>query len=260
VTDLLTVSFSSNDYVGHRVGPDAPEVRDMAIRADQLLAKLFRLIEQRIGLKNVVVVLSADHGVAPAPGRDEAEKMPGGYLTGSAEKTVQAALGEKFGKAEWLLPGGGGTSLYFDREALENAKTKDGRPVTADEAYRTAGEAILANPQLHVARVYSRTQLENGITGDFVATAAVNGFYPRRSGDLQLVLEPGFIPGTSGTTHFSPYAYDRHVPVLIMGPGIKPGRYNQTIEVNDIAPTLATLLDIQTPSGSAGRALSEILQ
>jgi hypothetical protein len=93
-----------------------------------------------------------------------------------------------------------------------------------------------------------------------VAQAFNNGFYPRRSGDLMLVFDPYFIPGAGGTTHFSPWGYDRHVPVIFFGFGIRPGRYNETIEVNDIAPTLATLLDIETPSGSSGRVLAEILK
>ncbi len=85
-TDLLTISFSSNDYVGHAVGPDAPEVRDMSIRTDQLLAKLFSAIDQQVGLRNVVIVLSADHGVAPLPDRDKADKMPGGYVPEVSKK------------------------------------------------------------------------------------------------------------------------------------------------------------------------------
>ncbi len=117
----------------------------------------------------------------------------------------------------------------------------------------------MSNPQIHAARVYSRPQLDNGIAGDFIAAAAMNGYFPPRSGDLTIILEPGFVPGSKGTTHFSPYAYDRHVPVILMGPGIKPGDYNETIAPNDIAPTLATLLAIQTPSGSSGRVLTEIL-
>jgi hypothetical protein len=125
--------------------------------------------------------------------------------------------------------------------------------------YRVAKEALLSAPELHVTRVYTREQLDNGIPGDFIARAAMNGYYPKRSGDISIVLEPNYMPGSHGTSHFSPYAYDRHVPVLFFGPGIKPGRYNNTIEVNDIAPTLATMLDIQTPSGSSGRVLTEML-
>jgi predicted AlkP superfamily pyrophosphatase or phosphodiesterase len=252
-TDLLTVSFSSNDYVGHRVGPDAPEVHDMAIRTDQLLGKLFEAIDRSVGMGNVIVVLSADHGVASTPEHDRTAKLPGGYLFADVEDAVSNALVRKFGKADWLIPGAGETALYFDRETLS------GKGVSEEDLDRVAKDAIFAIPQLHVARVYTRNQLDNGVSGDFIAQAEMNGYFPRRSGDLHIVFEPGYMSGTSGTTHFSPYAYDRHVPVLFMGPGIKPGRYDEIIQPNDIAPTLATMLDIQTPSGSSGRVLTEML-
>lgn len=258
-TDLLTVSFSSNDYVGHAVGPDAPEVRDMAIRTDQQLGKLFQNVDEKVGLKNVIIVLSSDHGVAPTPARDKADKMPGGYLAGNSEEVVNGALTARFGSADWIIAGGGETSVYLNHSAIDHAKSADGTPVSEEDIYRVARRALLANPQLHVARVYTREQLENGIAGDFIALAEMNGYNSKRSGDLAIVLEPNYMPGRSGTTHFSPYAYDRHVPVLFMGPGIKPGRYDATIAPNDIAPTLATMLDIQTPSGSSGRVLTEML-
>jgi predicted AlkP superfamily pyrophosphatase or phosphodiesterase len=253
-TDLLTVSFSSNDYVGHAVGPDAPEVKDMAIRTDQLLGKLFQFLDSKVGLKNVLIVLSADHGVATIPSMDKAEKMPGGYVTESVEKVVDRALTEKFGYADWTIPGGGETNLYLNHTIIQNRKIPEA------EIYSVARTALLLNPLLHVARVYTRDQLENGVAGDFIARAEMNGFNPKRSGDIAVVLEPGYLPGHSGTSHFSPYAYDRHVPVLFMGPGIKPGRYDGTIQPNDIAPTLASMLDIQTPSGSSGRVLTEMLE
>jgi predicted AlkP superfamily pyrophosphatase or phosphodiesterase len=256
-TDLLTLSFSSNDYVGHAVGPDAPEVRDISIRSDQVLGKLFQVIDQQVGLKNVVVVLSADHGVASVP--DRAGKLPGGYVSvDEIGRQIDSALTARFGAAEWLMPGGG-ESVYFNRPAIEKVKGREGQPVTLNEICRVAKEALLLNPALHIARVYTREQLDNGVTGDFIARAETFGYNPKRSGDLAIVLEPGYMPGRSGTTHFSPYTYDTHVPVLFMGPGIKPGRYDETIEPNDIAPTLATLLDIQTPSGSCGRVLTEML-
>jgi predicted AlkP superfamily pyrophosphatase or phosphodiesterase len=253
VTDLLTVSFSSNDYVGHAVGPDAPEVRDMAIRTDQLLAKLFAVLDKEVGMSNVVVVLSADHGVAPTGKHDEDSKMPGGYLLADLEDAAQSALSKAYGPGKYLIAGAGESSLYFNWPQLAKAK------VSASDAYNTVRNAVLAIPQLHVARVYSRDQLMNGVAGDFIAQAAMNGFFPRRSGDLSIVFEPYYIPGISGTSHYSPYGYDRHVPVLFAGPGIKAGRYNQTIHPNDIAPTLATMLDLETPSGSSGRVLDEIL-
>jgi predicted AlkP superfamily pyrophosphatase or phosphodiesterase len=252
-TDLLTVSFSSNDYVGHAVGPDAPEVRDMAIRTDQLLGKLFRALDRQVGMQNVVVVLSADHGVAATPEHDKAGKMPGGYLNVNYEHAVKSALDQKFGPADWVIPTGGETNIYLNWKVIE------GRKVSKAEIYQAAKEALFLIPNSHLARVYTREQLDNGVAGDFIATAEMNGYFPARSGDLALVFDPGYVPGSSGTSHFSPYAYDRHVPVIFMGPGIKPGRYDETIAPTDIAPTLATMLDVQTPSGSSGRVLTEML-
>jgi arylsulfatase A-like enzyme len=108
--------------------------------------------------------------------------------------------------------------------------------------------------------VYTRDQLDNGVAGDFIAVAEMNGYNPKRSGDIAVVFEPNYLAGGhSGTTHFSPYRYDTHVPVLFMGPSIKAGHYDAIIQPNDIAPTLATMLDLQTPSGSSGRVLTEML-
>jgi len=259
-TDMLTVSFSSNDAIGHAVGPDAPEVRDMAIRTDQLLAKLFQVIDQRVGLKNTIIVLSADHGVASLPKTDQENKMPGGYLHADVAGAVQSALSQQFGEAKWLIAGADETWLYFNHDAVANAKTPDGKHVPMADIYRVAKDAILSTPALHVVRVYTREQLDNGIAGDFIARAEINGYFPRRSGDLALVYEPGYVPGGHGTSHFSPYRYDRHVPVLFMGPGIKTGRYAAEIQPNDIAATLATMLNLQTPSGSSGQVLTQMLE
>ena len=110
-------------------------------------------------------------------------------------------------------------------------------------------------------RVYDRDQLANGIAGDFIAQAFVNGFFPRESPDLVVAYEPYAVPGSGrGTTHFSPYDYDKHVPVLFMGPGIRAGQYHGNVSPIDIAPTLATMLSIETPSGSSGRVLTEMMQ
>ena len=260
VTDLLTVSFSSNDYVGHAVGPDAPEVRDMALRVDALIGRLFKLIDQKVGLENCVFVLTADHGVSPAPPVNQERKMPGVYITGNASKVVSHALESRFGAADWI-ESASTSGIYLNHKTLAEFRTKDGQPVAVEDLYATARQAILSAPDLHATRVYNSAQLSNGIAGDFVSRAYVYGFYPRESPDLTIVYEPYAIFGSGhGTTHSSPYSYDNHIPVLFMGSGIKPGRYVQEVMPNDIAPTLASILDVETPSGSSGRTLSEILK
>ena len=253
-TDLITVSFSSNDYVGHAVGPDAPEVRDMAIRVDEQLGKLFKLLDETVGMKNVVVVLTADHGVAPTGETDLQRKIPGGYLLADTEDAAQSSLSRKFGKGNWIISGAGETTFYLNSETVAKSK------VSMDEIDGTVTEALLSVPLLHVARVYTRKQLMNGISGDFIAQAVMNGFNQRRSGDFVVVFEPNYLPGISGTTHYSPYGYDRHVPLLFAGAGIKSGEFKEMVTVNDVAPTLANLLEVEAPSGAAGRVLAEILK
>ena len=112
----------------------------------------------------------------------------------------------------------------------------------------------------HVARVYTRTQLLAGqYRRDAIGRRVANGFHPGRSGDVIVLLEPYWSFAKEGATHGSPYDYDTHVPIIFMGRGIQPGRYHRNVVLNDIAPTLATLLEIETPSGSVGRVLDEML-
>ena len=256
-TDLLTVSYSSNDYVGHAVGPDAPEVRDMAIRVDDQIGKLLKLVDEKVGLKNTIVVLTADHGVSPVPTVNEKRNMPGTYVSADPGGIVRSALDRYFGPADWVEQSGE-NGVYLNWTTLDSL---EGRHINLADVYRIARRALLSAPQLHAARVYDRSQLENGIAGDIISSAFVNGFFPRRSPDLLIAYEPYAVPGAGrGTTHFSPYGYDTHVPILFMGPGIKSGHYDANVSPIDIAPTLATMLSIETPSGSEGRVLTEMLQ
>jgi len=252
VTDLLTVSFSANDYVGHLMGPDSPEVQDMALRTDLLFRKFFAFLEHEVGAQNVLFVMTADHGVAPVPEVNVARKMPGGRLgAGTIEKTIQTALDLRFGKASWIAGS-------FESMTYLNTDTIALKKLERAEVDRVAADALMAIP--HVARVYTRTQLLSGVVReDAAGTRVSNGFFPSRSGDLFVLLEPYWLFGAgTGTTHGTALDYDTHVPVIFMGPGVRAGKYYQTITVNDVAPTLAAMLGVEQPSGSVGRVLSEM--
>jgi hypothetical protein len=252
-TDILTVSFSSNDYVGHELGPDAPEVHDISVRTDQVIGKLFQFLDGKVGMQNVLVVLTADHGVSPIPEVNQARKMPGGRMPGRIVRdTVQTALTKKYGAGEWISSPSE-HSLYLNLDLIGEKK------LTRAEVNEAAAEAALTIP--HVFRVYTREQLMKGTAmDDQVGRRVAYGFYVRRSADVFILLEPYWMFSAHGTTHGTTFSYDAHVPVIFMGPGIKAGRFDQPIAVNDIAPTLATLLDVETPSGSVGRVLAEIFE
>ncbi|HUB32440.1 MAG TPA: alkaline phosphatase family protein [Bryobacteraceae bacterium] len=252
-TDILTVSFSSNDYVGHAVGPDDPEVRDISRRTDILIGKLLDKVERGVGAGNLLVVLTADHGVAPVPEVNEARHMPGGRLNGPAMlQKVNEALSAKFGEGKWILSGS--TLMpYFDLKLIESHK------LDRAEVERVAADAVRATP--HIARVYTRTQLMNGeVQQDDIGRAVSLSFYAPRFGDLLIIPEPYYIFDAKGTTHGTPYDYDNHVPVIFFGTGIKPGAYREHILVNDIAPTLANMLGLETPTSATGHVLGEMLE
>ncbi len=251
-TDLLTVSFSANDFVGHASGPDSPEVKEMSIQTDRVFGKLFAYLDKAVGMSNVVVVLTGDHGVSPVPEVNAERKMPGGRMqSGLVRKAVETALAEKYGEGQWLL-NPSDTAVYLNRDLIRQKK------LDPADVERTAAVAVRHVP--HVFRVYTGALLASGAAmEEQVGRRVENGFYAPRSPDLYVLLEPYWLYGSKGTTHSTTFSYDAHVPVIFMGPGFKAGRYNQQISVADIAPTLATYLDIETPSGSVGRCLAEIL-
>ena len=248
-TDLLAISYSANDYVGHRYGPDSAEVHDMALRVDKLIGELLQAAEAQAGAGNVLAVLTADHGVAPTPEENGKRKMPGGRINAAQMLgAVETALTAKFGMSHWVA---------YSSEAGVYLNVQP--HIDPAEVETAAANALRGYP--HVSRAYTRTQLMNGeMQADEVGTDLRNGFNAQRSGSVLFVLDPYWIVGTTAATHGSPYGYDTHVPMLFLGSQIKAGRYNTNVAPNDIAPTLATILDIETPSGSVGRVLTEILK
>jgi predicted AlkP superfamily pyrophosphatase or phosphodiesterase len=252
-TDILAISFSSNDYVGHLLGPDDPAVRDMAIRTDALLGRLFERVEQSIGPGNMTVVLTADHGVAPVPEVSQARHMPGGRISDAGvTRQINQALAKRFGPGDWVVPGGV-TMPYFNLKLIEKGN------FDRADVERVAAQAAAASSP-HIARVYTRSQILSGnLQQDAISQAISAGYYGPRSGDLIILQEPYFLFEQSGTSHGTPYEYDTHVPVIFMGRGIKAGTYRQRIVANDIAPTVAGLLGLAPPTAAAGRVLTEMM-
>jgi arylsulfatase A-like enzyme len=199
----------------------------------------------------VIVVLTGDHGVDPLPEVNAQRKMPGGRLPlGIVSKTVQAALVKKYGEGNWIVSNAE-HSIYLNLELIAQ------KNLSAADVNRTAAEAATVIP--HVFRVYTREQLLNGVFPDEVSRRVMNGYFPRRGADVEVLLDPYWIFTQTGATHGAAFGYDTHVPVIFMGPGIRAGQYHNAIAVNDVAPTLATMLDVETPAGSVGRVLTEML-
>jgi predicted AlkP superfamily pyrophosphatase or phosphodiesterase len=276
-TDVLSVGFSANDYVGHRFGPYSQEAMDMTLRVDQQIGKLLDFVDARVGLRNTIVIFTADHGASPVPEQAALQNLAGrryqkGDLLKVAEEGLQARYARKdrpatdylqtFSNKNETEQGLLNSNFYLNRAALQ----RDG--IDLDEAERVLGEAVMKVPG--VARYFTRKQLEhNSISSpDPVARRVLNGFYSGRSGDVIIVYEPYTIQfdppddptdPLSSATHGSPYSYDTHVPLIIMGRGFASGRYTQAAAPTDIAPTLAHVLGLEAPSCSVGRVLAEAL-
>lgn len=263
-TDVLSVSFSSNDYVGHRYGPYSHEAMDATLRTDRQIATLLDYVDARVGLQHTLVAFTADHGVAPIPEHATAIGLPGGRIAsvdvmGAVRNAVRARFGkpgdERDTTADYVLDAFWNGNIFFNTAAL----VRDG--VERREIERVAGEAVLTVPGM--VRYFTRTELLSGNVDftDPIARRVLHGFHPRRSGDVVVVHEPYkyLSEGASPipATHGSPYTYDTHVPLIIMGAGVVPGRYHQPATPADLAPTLSQLLRISAPSNSTGRVLVE---
>jgi Type I phosphodiesterase / nucleotide pyrophosphatase len=253
VTDLMSVSFSSNDSVGHTFGPESPQVRDITIRTDRIIGQLLDRVDKAVGLQHTLVALTADHGVAPLPEDLAARSMPGGRMANTELfGPIQKGLEAKYGPGEWLASTAG-SSPYLNYVLIAEKK------LNPEDVRRVAADAALAVP--HVTRVYTRDQLLRGDVGDDrIGRRVVRSFNVQRSGDLEIILEPFWMRAASGTTHGTAYNYDAHIPLVIMGPPIKAGVYSDPVALNDLAPTVATILNVQPPSGSSGRVLTEAIK
>ena len=253
--DLLSVSFSTPDLIGHSFGPDSQEVLDTYVRLDRVIADLLDYIDRRVGLANTVIAMTGDHGVCPVP--EYLASM--GYDAGRIDpklitEAVNKALGARFGEEKWVA-GFVNDQFYFDRKLIADKR------VIASEVERVAGEAALTVPG--IVGYYTRTQiLEGRMPEGPIARRVVNGFHRVRSGDVWIVTKPfSFVTeGPLATTHGSPYNYDTHVPVLFFGYGVRPGRYHVECSPSDIAPTLAALIGVEMPSNRYGRVLSDAIE
>ena len=274
VTDLLTLSLSSTDILGHAVGPDSPEQRAMIDSVDGQLDGFFRWLDRRVGLGNVVVALTGDHGVAPSPVAAAAEGLPAGSFSSTQ---IAVALNKELQKR---LPGGGTFVLaagmpyiHLDADVFAKAGMKD-EHAAEDLVASLLPSAVAATQEKVIAAAHERGGL-TPVSVRHVYTKwgmAHNQLPPTEEGKLMansfttnggwwIRWEPGVFQNTAmqGTTHFSANAYDRHVPVAFFGPMFRPGAYLGHAEPVDISATLAALLRVNKPSACVGRVLTEAI-
>jgi hypothetical protein len=245
--DLLILSFSALDWIGHDHGPNSREVLDTMLRLDQYLGRLLAFIDDRVGLEQTVIGVCSDHGVAPVPEYLEARGEPGSRLAAADVLCFHQAdrmMDQQFGDQDWFLPG-----PFLNPTAVEASG------IPRSELERAVAAILSQCPS--VDRVWTREDLlEVTHPNDPAFHFFRNGYHPVRSPDFLMQFEPFLnTTRTSATTHGTPHRYDTHVPLILFGPGIPAGRVHNRVNSVDLAPTLAELAGIPIPATIDGRSL-----
>jgi len=259
ITDYLSISFSSTDYVGHIFGPSSLEAEDNILRLDRTLAKLFQFVDRQIGLENTLIVLSADHGGPDTPGYLNSLNIPAGYIDPDSwdKEPAIKRLKQQFNIKGKLLEGYHHPYLYFSEE-VKNDMAID------KQALEEAIVQELSKFQ-GVSLAVSSTALQRGNLPDTsLYQAVLNNFYSKRSGDIYIVFEPNWFINdfdglTVASTHGSPWQYDTYVPIVFAGAGLDARKVSRKVYTVDIAPTLSSYIGSKPPSGAVGDILLEIL-
>jgi hypothetical protein len=282
-TDMLTLSISSTDILGHKVGPDSPDQRVMIDAVDTDLDDFFTWLDKNIdgGLGNVWIALTGDHGVAPVPA--VAAQLGLNAATIDMKKllaNLNDAINLKFSpgeKVEYLLPKQGLPYLSLNQPSFERAGINEQEAEQAVQNALPAAFNSLApeDPSAGVAqsklpprpvlfRSYTRQQLADGQVPPTPFGQLLAHSYSPNGGWYVMVTPEAFqmagIAGSKGTNHYTPYSYDRHVPLAFYGAPFAPATYHGRVQPVDIAATFASLLGINQPSASVGHILTQALK
>ncbi len=255
ITDILAVSFSSPDYIGHAFGPNSIEIEDTYLRLDKELEEFLLFLDKQVGKNNYTIFLSADHGVAHIPGFLEKHKLPNGGVVGSeSEKKLNAFLKEKY-SVDSLCLGNSNYQFYLNHTLIEE------KELDYDDIVKNTISFLQKIDGVDRALEYA--DLQEAMLPKAMKEQFINGYYPSRCGDVLVILKPGYIDdeyGGKGTTHGIWNPYDAHIPLLFYGNGIAKGKAYEKTYMTDIAPTLASLLHIQMPSGCIGNVVSGVIK
>jgi len=252
ITDVLAVSFSATDYVGHNFGVNSKEIEDTYIRLDLDLERLFQYLDETVGKGEYTVFLTSDHGAVDVPSYLNSVKVPAGYVDRKDRKEkFNTFLNSTYG-TEDIVENISNNQIFLDR-----AKVKSLGLALTDVQNAIAMEQL---GYKNISKVYTATTMSSSSFSTGIEELLQNGFNQKRSGDIILVDDTAFISyGNTGSTHGSALNYDTHVPLLFFGKGIKHGEtYDKTV-IPDIAPTISALLGISFPNAATGEVLGFVI-
>ena len=251
VTDLLTISISSTDYIGHSFGPNSIETEDTYLRLDIDIADFLQYLDTKLGEGNYLLFLTADHGVSNVPKYLEEQNVPAGTYSSRGLATDIVNMIDSAFKMKNALVSLQNNQLYLNNKEIRNA----GKSVP--EMQMAIIDLLKAKP--YIANAFLTQDLATQPIPETIKQRLINGYNPKRSGQIAFLTKPGYLEGSGlGTTHGVWYPYDSHIPLLWFGYGVKQGKTNREVYMTDIAPTLAAILGIQMPSGTIGKVIDEV--
>lgn len=248
-TDLLTVSCSSTDYIGHQVGTHAIETEDTYLRLDKAIADFLTYLDSKVGKGNYLVFLSADHGAMNNAAFLQDRRIPAGSWDASATaKKLNHVLAKEYPEAGDIVKTVMNYQVFFNRDVIKS------KQLDFDNIKQTVVNVLKEDPSVLYACDMAKASTES--IPEEVKFRIINGYNRERSGDVVIILKPNFYAhGMKGTDHGAWNSYDTHIPLVFMGWGIKHGATTKQTFMTDIAPTIAAMLHVQAPNGCVGKAI-----
>lgn len=248
-TDLLAVSCSSTDYIGHQVGTHAIETEDMYLRLDKAIADFLAYLDSKVGKGNYLVFLSADHGAMNNAAFLQDRHIPAGSWDASATaKKLNHVLAKEYPEAGDIVKTVMNYQVFFNRDVIKS------KQLDFDNIKQTVINQLKEDTSVLYACDMAKASTES--IPEEVKFRIINGYNRERSGDVVIVLKPNFYAhGMKGTDHGAWNSYDTHIPLVFMGWGIKHGATTKQTFMTDIAPTIAAMLHVQAPNGCVGKAI-----
>ena len=248
-TDLLAVSCSSTDYIGHQVGTHAIETEDTYLRLDKAIADFLAYLDSKVGKGNYLVFLSADHGAMNNAAFLQDRRIPAGSWDASATaKKLNHVLAKEYPEAGDIVKTVMNYQVFFNRDVIKS------KQLDFDNIKQTVVNVLKEDPSVQYACDMAKASTES--IPEEVKSRIINGYNRERSGDVVIILKPNFYAhGMKGTDHGAWNSYDTHIPLVFMGWGIKHGATTKQTFMTDIAPTIAAMLHVQAPNGCVGKAI-----
>ena len=258
-TDLLSISISSTDITGHFWGPDAPQQETMFLTADKALNEFFAFLGRQVGLANVWIVLSADHGINLTVADAQKLKLPSAHMNGDAAKQeINAQLARRLGKAGDYIALIRDRNVYLNQDAFPSGTKRNDAESMVAEIMRTPA----VKQKLGILDAYTQEQITSGRMPDNELTRKWAHSFAPQLDEWYVMGLPGLMtqPTYVASDHLTPWSYDTHVPLGFYGVPFVPGTYRNSVQPIDWTVTIASLLGINKPSHASGRVLTEAIK